>query len=206
MGVGYSTRTRFSTPAGLDAEKPPHPQKGNVYIATDTEKQYVCYETGVWKDGLYPDADGLMRFNGKPLYTKINSSEGGQNFGTTTQTVLSNNATGVRAAATNRPNYVTIVAASPQTSLLPADLTPEKIRAVSIMTSPTEVKELMRWTDIIPRGTYLRGFVLLPAVLTNYPDITLEDVFENLNISVIATSSFSVQARWWDCNPLWGTP
>jgi len=35
---------------GLDAEKPLNPTKGQIYVATDTNITYVCYETNVWKN------------------------------------------------------------------------------------------------------------------------------------------------------------
>ena len=35
---------------GLDASKPASPNTGDIYAATDTEKLYVCYTTGVWTD------------------------------------------------------------------------------------------------------------------------------------------------------------
>jgi hypothetical protein len=37
---------------GLDADKPDSPAPGDIYIATDTTKFYICYTEGVWTDPL----------------------------------------------------------------------------------------------------------------------------------------------------------
>tara|TARA_Y100000310_G_scaffold154415_1_gene153982 strand:- start:9500 stop:10051 length:552 start_codon:yes stop_codon:yes gene_type:complete len=48
---------------GADADKASSPDDGDIYIATDTEKFYICYVDGSWVEetGLYlPKAGGTM--------------------------------------------------------------------------------------------------------------------------------------------------
>lgn len=44
---------------GLDASKPASPSAGDVYIATDTLKAYVCYVGGLWRVGGMMEIDPL---------------------------------------------------------------------------------------------------------------------------------------------------
>lgn len=37
-----------NTQSELDANKPGSPLEGDVFIATDTQKVYVCFAQGVW--------------------------------------------------------------------------------------------------------------------------------------------------------------
>jgi len=41
---------KTSVQHGLDADKPSTPQAGDEYLATDTQKMYVCYTAGVWQN------------------------------------------------------------------------------------------------------------------------------------------------------------
>jgi len=49
---------------GLDAEKPTSPSIGNMHIATDTGKNYVCFVSGTWNIVSSPTVDSYFNHLG----------------------------------------------------------------------------------------------------------------------------------------------
>lgn len=49
MAIGNESATEFNINSGLEENRPTDPLQGSVYLATDTEKMYVCYTAGIWK-------------------------------------------------------------------------------------------------------------------------------------------------------------
>jgi len=45
-----STEYPSTISLGLDANKPTNPAQGDIYIATDSQKVYVCHSTGTWTE------------------------------------------------------------------------------------------------------------------------------------------------------------
>ena len=49
MGLSNLSFSATNINAGNDADKPSSPKAGDIYIATDTNKVYVCYNDGTWR-------------------------------------------------------------------------------------------------------------------------------------------------------------
>lgn len=49
MAVDNETSTEFNINHGLEANRPADPLGGSVYLATDTEKLFVCYKDNSWQ-------------------------------------------------------------------------------------------------------------------------------------------------------------
>lgn len=69
MGVTPGTGTKNDINKGIEADLPPQPLAGDLYAATDTEKLFVCYSPGVWKNASPITADdlGILTFDGKKI-------------------------------------------------------------------------------------------------------------------------------------------
>ncbi|MDV0447159.1 hypothetical protein MsAg5_10360 [Methanosarcinaceae archaeon Ag5] len=91
MGVTPQSYTKSDVQGGLDADKPPHPLAKEIYIATDTQILYICFEDDVWtgqpipvQNPLSTDSDGVLRYNGTPLIP-VSSTKSGTEAGVTGQ-------------------------------------------------------------------------------------------------------------------------
>jgi hypothetical protein len=70
MAIGNESATEFNINSGLEENRPTDPVSGSVYLATDTENMYVCYENGVWQlaSPIKTESDNTLTMNGKQLY------------------------------------------------------------------------------------------------------------------------------------------
>lgn len=62
MGLSEQSFGAFNQQFGLDANKPVSPNISDKYVATDTKKNYTCYESGTWEE----DAPALSSLVDKP--------------------------------------------------------------------------------------------------------------------------------------------
>lgn len=74
MAITPQSVTKNDVQKGLEANLPPLPLAGDIYVTTDTDKLCICFENGVWTNQEIPVSnplsvdEGIVLFKENPLF------------------------------------------------------------------------------------------------------------------------------------------
>ena len=171
MPISPQTYTKSDVQKGNEADLPPRPLAGDIFITTDTGKLCICFENGAWIEQPLPiptplgiDENGVLTFNGKAIYST--GSIGTVSFATASRTLTT---AGAFFELNGHVNYSHVLS----TAATPAELRPENILSATTGNGGS-VKILSNSLRFFEAGTVLYCYYWIR-------DQTLEQIFENLD-------------------------
>lgn len=174
---------------GLEADLPPNPRPGDVYIATDTQRQFIAFEAGVWTlaSPLTVDENSNLDFDGNPLFTNGIARNASFPNGGTQLSGIFGLMTNVRLSPNVTMGRITAILSTSPTA---AGLAEDNILAATMRFGNSTNFPFFSFNGIIDIGSAY--FYRSPSALIN----TFDDVLQNLNTFGTNPANIFGQIDW----------